>query len=285
MDDLRDFRDWLRYDRGYARRTAEERARIARQADRWLRAERATTLLRASADDVRAWTRTQEDAATRHVYLYGLRSFFEWARVRRLRADDPMAEIPQPRVPPRRLPKALPREQAARILRAAVEAGPRPAAVVGLMLYAGLRLGEVQELRWEAVNLDTREILVRGKGSKERVIPMTSVLAGILKMWQEEAGRWSGPVFPSPRVWRATAGDQTLRVEVWRACQRAGVPRVHPHALRHTFATELLRGGADIRHVQELLGHASLTTTQIYTQVCVDDLRPRIERLNFEEVG
>jgi integrase/recombinase XerD len=202
--------------------------------------------------------------------------------------SDPSARLRPPKLP-RRLPKALTIDQVERLLDAA---GPAPGEVAGEadllqirdralleLLYAtGARVSEAVQL--DVDDLSAGDVLrVRGKGAKERIVPVGSYARAALAAYltrarPELARRGRG----TPRLFLGARGAPLSRQSAWliiqRAAERAALTaHVSPHTLRHSFATHLLQGGADVRVVQELLGHASVATTQIYTHVSVDALR------------
>lgn len=278
---LAEFDRWMREDRGWSRDTRKNRMVIAGRAETWLIENTGHHLLRANAPELRAFLATYTTARTRNRVLGDLRAFFRWAITEGHRKNDPMAQVERIREP-RLVPRPLTREEATRLLGAAQRAGGRMATVITLMLYGGLRRSEVVGLEWADVDFDGPTLRVFGKGSKERIIPMAPPMVAALRGWRALADG-SEYVFPSTWASRGPIDVMTLWREVQRATRSAGITRrVTPHMLRHTFATEVLRRGADIRHVQALLGHATLATTQIYTQVVVDDLKPDVGRLTFE---
>ncbi len=145
----------------------------------------------------------------------------------------------------------------------------------GLLL--GLRVSELCKLRAEHVDLAQATALVyQGKGDRDRYVPIPARLLEPLRAWLD--GRTDGPVFRSPRGGQLSTRTVQLRFQVLGI--RAGLPRkLKPHTLRHTFATRLLQAGATIREVQELLGHASVATTEIYTHVSTERLRAVVDKL------
>ncbi len=209
-----------------------------------------------------------------------LRGFHGYRRRRRQAETDPTEGLEPPRRG-RRLPRALSVEEVARLLDAPpgdTPVGIRDRALLELMYGSGLRVSEALDLVPEALRLREGFVRVVGKGDKERAVPLTEISRRALRRWLEEgreelAGRRDpGTVFLNRR------GGRLSRMGLWRILRRyagaAGLPGdVHPHMLRHSFATHLLEGGADLRVVQELLGHASVTTTEIYTHVDRGHLR------------
>ncbi len=206
--------------------------------------------------------------------LSAIRSFYRYLLQVGLVDTSPVATTSSPKLD-KRLPSFLTIEEARRLLETpdlSKPQGQRDRALLELLYASGIRVSELVQLNLEQVNLDTREIRVWGKGAKERVVlmgkPAAEVLAtyineGRLKLLGERrnstlfVNRYGGRL-PERRVQRILEKYTIL----------AGIDkRVHPHMLRHTFATHLLDGGADLRVVQELLGHAALSSTQIYTHV------------------
>lgn len=190
----------------------------------------------------------------------------------------------KPRAVPKRLPKAISTDQVAAILEAAgVGDGAAPLrdrALLELVYATGARISEAVGLDVDDVVLDegAQSVLLRGKGRKERIVPLGGYAAREIGAYLVRA---RGPLAQAGRgnaaLFLNTRGGRLSRQSAWTilrvAAERAGVADVSPHTLRHSFATHLLSGGADVRVVQELLGHASVTTTQIYTLVTRDSLR------------
>lgn len=182
----------------------------------------------------------------------------------------------------RRLPKALTIEEIERLIAAADPAtviGQRSRALVELLYSSGTRISEALSLDLDDLSFDDRVVLVRGKGNKQRLVPIGAHAKAALDAYLVQAR----PVLAtrgkgSPALFLNERGARLSRQSAWGdlegLAEIAGLrDKVSPHALRHSFATHLLNGGADIRVVQELLGHASVTTTQIYTKVSVEALR------------
>ena len=195
-----------------------------------------------------------------------------------------MAAGIKPPARPQRLPVALGVEQVEALLDAAgLGDGPVPLrdrALLELLYSTGARISEVVGLDIDDLDLDPGEVLLRGKGSKQRVVPVGSyAAAGRRRRTSCEPGRsWPPMDAGRPAVFVNTLGRRLSRQSGWSvlrlAAERAGITSpVSPHTLRHSFATHLLAGGADVRVVQELLGHASVTTTQIYTHLTPETLR------------
>jgi integrase/recombinase XerD len=217
--------------------------------------------------------------------VVAVRGFHKFCVREGLTAVDPAAAV-KPPVPPQRLPKALSVDEVTRILSAAAgaEAEPavlatRDAALLEFLYGTGARISEAVGLDVDDIDLDAGAVLLRGKGSKERVVPVgtyarEALSAYLVRGRPELVSRGRG----TPALFLNARGGRLSRQSAWtvlrHAAQRAGISKeISPHTLRHSYATHLLDGGADVRVVQELLGHASVTTTQVYTLVTVDKLR------------
>jgi integrase/recombinase XerD len=206
--------------------------------------------------------------------LSAIRSLHALLAAEKLAPLDPTDEIDSPR-PGRRLPELLSREEIDALLAAPdprTAAGRRDRAMLELLYATGLRVSELVSLELNDVDLETRVLVARGKGSKERVVPVGAPAAEAIRAYLAGArglllrGRRSKDLFVTPRGGRMTR--QGFAKLLGRHARAAGLGRrVSPHRLRHSFATHLLEGGADLRAVQAMLGHADVSTTQIYTHV------------------
>jgi integrase/recombinase XerD len=211
-----------------------------------------------------------------------VRGLYKYLGAEGMVAVDPTAELASPTVP-LRLPKALSVENTLAIVEScdtSTVLGLRDRALLEFLYGAGARISEAVALTPDALDIEDRSVLLRGKGGKQRRVPMGSYAVAALEAYSVR----SRPALASkaktrvPReVFLNARGGVLSRQSAWgivsAAADRAGVAGVSPHTLRHSFATHLLEGGADVRVVQELLGHASVTTTQIYTHVTIDRLR------------
>lgn len=196
---------------------------------------------------------------------------------------DPSHDV-RPRQIPRRLPKAISIDQVVALLEAS-SVGPettglRDRALLELVYASGARISEAVGLDVDDVTLTGGEesVLLRGKGRKERIVPIGGVSARAVDAYLVRGrGALASAGRGTPALFLNSRGNRLSRQSAWAilksAAERAGIEGVSPHTLRHSFATHMLSGGADVRVVQELLGHASVTTTQVYTQVTQDTLR------------
>lgn len=207
----------------------------------------------------------------------GLRSFYTWAIQSGLLVESPVNNVKTPRGG-RRLPQVLRQAEIDRLL-TYDGLSARDRAVLLLMLDAGLRLVEVSRLLRSDVDLQEGSVRVHGKGGKDRIIPVSERLAESLGNWiYPFPGMPTAPLFPG---YRGTGlQPRAIGEVIWRIGQQVGLERrLSPHLLRHTFATRLLRQGVNLRVVQELLGHSSVATTQIYTHIIPTDLKEAIRTL------
>ncbi|MEP6967369.1 MAG: tyrosine recombinase [Pseudomonadota bacterium] len=255
-------------------------------------ARRGRDLASAGAEEIEAWFAdlgarglAPATAARRRA---AVRQFYRFVVGEGWRADDPSRRVEAPRQG-RPLPKVLTRDEVARLIAAAAAkdgaGGLRLAALVELIYASGLRISEVLGLSLSAMARDPAYLIVKGKGGKERLAPLNGAARAAVKAYLParsgflaKGGRDNPWLFPS----RSAAGRLTARrfaQLLGEAAVVAGVDpaKVSPHVLRHAFATHLLEGGADLRVVQTLLGHADIATTQIYTHVAQERLREVVE--------
>jgi len=219
--------------------------------------------------------------ATIRLHFAALRSFFRFLMRRRGWEHNPLAQVQLPKQE-KKLPVVLTEAQIELLLnaplrlprekRAPVWGPARDAAILEMFYSTGLRLAELASLNVEDVDVLGDCLRVMGKGRKERLVPVGGPAMRALSHYRHQAGVQQGPLFLSKlrrRITTQAIGDVVTKY--WRAC---GLPiAVTPHKFRHSFATHLLDHGADLRAVQELLGHASLSTTQIYTHVSTQRMR------------
>lgn len=202
-----------------------------------------------------------------------LRTFFGWLVREGHLPDSPADRLLAPKRG-RQLPRVLEVEEITALIDAEAVSWrtTRDTALIEVMYGSGLRVSEAAALDVGDLDLDERLIRVReGKGGKDRIVPLGPPAADAIRAWLGVAGHTSGALFRNARGGRLS--DRSIYERIRHAGRTAGIPDVHPHALRHSFATHLLGAGADIRSIQEMLGHASLSTTQRYTQVDIDLLR------------
>jgi integrase/recombinase XerD len=283
-----DFLAYLEFERGLSRNTLEAYRSDLLQYGRFL-SRRDRSALDAGPDDVADFLaelaagtadRPPASTATVHRKTACLRSFYRHVRREGLRDSDPTATLSPPRRS-RKLPHVLTRGEIDRLLsqpRGTEPAALRDRALLELMYACGLRASEAIGLELTDVDLEERVLRARGKGSKERVVPIGQAAVQALRIYLER-GRPSLVTGASEsRVFVNFRGGPLTRQGLYKIVRRhaltAGLAdRMSPHTLRHTFATHLLAGGCDLRSVQEMLGHADVSTTQLYTHLSSQRLK------------
>lgn len=288
-DELDTFCDALWLEEGLSPRTLESYRRDLDQFARWLHARR-LDLRTAGAGEVQRFLGERglkQGVAARSIarQLSALKRYYRWLNRQGLRSDDPTLPIEPPRLP-RPLPRSLSEADVEALLAAPdvhTDLGLRDRAMLELLYACGLRVSELVGLTLQAVSLDVGVVKVVGKGAKERLVPMGEVASEWIERYVREArprllaGRASDTLFVTRR------GKAMTRQMFWHLIKtyavRAGVRApLSPHTLRHAFATHLLNHGADLRVIQLLLGHADISSTQIYTHVA----RERLKQLHAQ---
>ncbi|HEY5527841.1 MAG TPA: site-specific tyrosine recombinase XerD [Thermoleophilia bacterium] len=271
----------LRLERGLSERTIDAYRRDLTQLDSFLR-EHGTDLERAEAEDLRVFLAAHDwRSATRARKTAAMRSFYRSRLLSGASAKDPTQSLATPRHESN-LPHVLSVQEVERLLEKprTTPNGLRDRAMLEVLYGAGLRASEVLRLRLQDIDLDVGFVRAIGKGDKERVVPLGRKALEALRAYNERGrpflggpGRLkSGELFLNVRGRRLSR--QGLHLIIKRYAREAGLPGdVSAHTLRHSFATHLLEGGADLRAVQEMLGHADLSTTQIYTHVSTAHLQ------------
>ncbi|MDH4133329.1 MAG: tyrosine recombinase XerC [Gammaproteobacteria bacterium] len=203
--------------------------------------------------------------------LSGARSFYRYLLREGFSAQNPFIGITAPKAG-KRLPRALSVEQAARLVEIPVDTplAARDRAMLELFYSSGLRLAELVSLNVNDVDLEAGSVTVTGKGAKTRIVPIGSRACAAMRHWLKERGALATPgeraIFLGRNGIRMGSRAVQQRFSFWARRQGLGVS-VHPHMLRHSFASHLLESSGDLRAVQELLGHADLSTTQVYTHL------------------
>ena len=217
-----------------------------------------------------------------------LRSFFSYLQNERVRSDDPTELLPRNKTP-KRLPQTIDTDAVARILEAidtTTDIGFRDRTMFELIYSCGLRVSECANLRVGRYYSLERRLVVLGKGSKERMIPVGDVAAGYLETYISSVRPRLLGKTRSQIMFISQQQKPITRQEIWERLKKyaeaAGVDS-KVHTLRHSFATHLLQNGADLRSVQELLGHSDIRTTEIYTHVDTDDIFKAFEKAHSED--
>jgi integrase/recombinase XerD len=283
-----DFLAYLELERGLSRNTLEAYRSDLQQFGEFL-GRRGLRPLEVAPTDLSAFVSEMADgregkppvaAATLQRKIACLRSFYRHMRREQLLETDPTAELRPPRSRAR-LPKVLTRDEVAQLLAQPCGVDPaalRDRAMLETMYACGLRASEATALELSELDLEAGILRARGKGSKERIVPIGSKAIETLKAYLERGRPKLVGLRDEPHVFVNQRGIGLSRQGLYKIVQRharsAGLEqRMSPHTLRHTFATHLLAGGCDLRSLQEMLGHADIGTTQIYTHLSAGRLR------------
>lgn len=286
--EIEEFLSWMVAEKGRSANTIAAYRRDLAAYSEWLAANSATVL------DVRhqqlvefVGTRRASGAATSSIarQLAAVRMLHRYLSIEGERRDDPAAELEGVRVPSG-IPKPLTEAQVTSLVDSVLVTEPihrRDLALIELLYATGARISEAVGLSIGEIDMDARLVRLYGKGAKERIVPFGSTAAAALDDWFSPSGR----AMVVPAHWRSrddaeavflnTRGGRLTRQAAWQVIKkygtRAGIgDQLSPHVLRHSCATHLLDHGADLRVVQEMLGHASISTTQIYTKVSQERL-------------
>ena len=296
---IRGYLQHLAVERGLAANTVESYRRDLRRYESVLAQHGKARLADVTPADVAEFLASLREGDAEHEALtvssaaravIAVRGLHAFAARQGLAATDPARAVPPP-TPPRRLPKAITVTEVERLL-AACGPGPddvsgdprllRDRALLEFLYGTGARISEATGLDVDELQLDADPVVrLAGKGGKQRVVPVGSYAVRALEAYLVRArpalAAASRRLSVSPAVFLNARGGRLTRQGAWgvlhAAAERAGLADVSPHTLRHSFATHMLDGGADIRVIQELLGHASVATTQVYTLITVDRLR------------
>jgi integrase/recombinase XerC len=203
--------------------------------------------------------------------LSALRSFFRWMLREGIVQHNPAKAVSAPKSP-RHLPATLDADTISRLLDIPVDTplAVRDKAIMELFYSSGLRLSELTELRWEQLDLASGMVTVTGKGNRTRMVPVGRIASDALLEWRKVRAQFAS--FEQSHVFVSNRGNpispRTIQARVRYWAKRQGMPQnVYPHLLRHSFASHMLESSSDLRGVQELLGHANISTTQIYTHL------------------
>lgn len=284
LADIDMFCDALWLEDGLAKTTLESYRADLSALGRWLATEDRPVLLQAAEADLLAFVArlAQEKKATSQSrYLSSLRRFYRWQLSRGRIGADPSGRLSRP-ITPGRLPKTLSEAQVEALLQAPdvdTPLGQRDRAMLETLYATGLRVSELVGLKLHEIGFNQGVLRVMGKGSKERLVPLGEEALDWLQRFIQEGRRELLDGRPCEAVFVTARAAPMTRQMFWTLIKgyapRAGIPReqLSPHVLRHAFATHLLNHGADLRVVQLLLGHADITTTQIYTHVARERLK------------
>jgi integrase/recombinase XerC len=269
------FLDYMRNERAMSPRTIEAYQRDLQVFLRELDALNIGDLQRASEHDIRSIIarlhRRGLGARSLQRLLSAIRSFYRWMMKEGLAVNNPAAAVKAPKAA-KKLPDTLDADAVTRLLEID-ERTPiaiRDKAMMELFYSSGMRLSELAGLTWNQIDPNSGMIEVTGKGNKTRMVPLGSYAASALLAWRKVRGEFAS--FEEPHVFVSRNGNpiapRTIQARIRHWASRQGLPqRVYPHLLRHSFASHLLESSGDLRAVQELLGHADISTTQVYTHL------------------
>jgi len=272
-----EYLDYLSVERGSSPNTVEAYGRDLDRYLAYLAWDGVTRPDEVTREEVRGHIEALEDVglspASVERAVSAIKGFHRFMVAEQITDVHPTADLPLP-AKPSRLPDVISREQAAALLDQPfplTASGQRDRTMLEVLYGCGLRVSELCGLDQRDVVLEEEVLRVFGKGSKERVVPVMGTAAATLASYLDE---WRGGLVGRtsvPAVFLNTRGSRISRQSVHSIVERygrmVGIEGLHPHTLRHSFATHLLEGGADLRIVQELLGHANISTTQLYTHV------------------
>jgi integrase/recombinase XerC len=276
MKDLQNrFIDYLRLERGLSERTREAYRRdldqLAIEMDRLDISDPARLTEHSIRGLVARLHRQGLGSKSLQRLLSAIRSFYRWQMKEGLATNDPAASVRAPKAA-RKLPVTLDADTVTRLLEIDGDSplAIRDKAIMELFYSSGLRLSELAQLQWHQVDFSSGLVTVTGKGNKTRMVPLGSYAADALLDWRKERGAFAG--FEVPQVFVSNRGapisPRTIQARIRHWARRQGIPqKVYPHLLRHSFASHLLESSGDLRAVQELLGHADISTTQVYTHL------------------
>ncbi|WP_182336159.1 tyrosine recombinase XerC [Stenotrophomonas acidaminiphila] len=266
------FLSYLQVERRMSAHTLDAYRRDLAALAQWCDAQGAGEPLALTTDQLRAFIAAghRRGLSPRSLQrrLSAIRSFYAWLLKRGTIGSSPAAGLRAPKAP-RKLPQVLDADEAVRLVELPTDAplGLRDRALLELFYSSGLRLSELCALRWRDIDLASAMVLVHGKGNRERTVPVGSHAMAALLAWRKDSGGANdGPVFPGRGG--GAISQRAVQIRIKQLAQRQGLfKHVHPHMLRHSFASHILESSGDLRGVQELLGHADIATTQIYTHL------------------
>ncbi|MBW8809119.1 MAG: tyrosine recombinase XerC [Lysobacter sp.] len=272
MNAVETFLDHLRVERRMSAHTLDAYQRDLSALWLWAEESGRGEVMALQAEDLRAFIAAERRRGltpkSLQRRLSACRSFYLWQVKQGHLAASPAAAIRAPKAP-RKLPQVLDPDEAKVLVEVPTDVplGLRDRAVLELFYSSGVRLSELCALRWRDLDLDDGLVTVLGKGSKQRIVPLGSHARAALREWRASTGAGNdAQVFPGRGGGPITPRAVQLRIR--QLAQRQGLfKRVHPHLLRHSFASHILESSGDLRGVQELLGHADIATTQIYTHL------------------
>lgn len=275
MDAIQRFIDYLRDERGLSPRTRDAYSRDLEKFRAEFGRPDSRTLRDVSEHDVRRFIarlhRQGLGARSIQRVLSAVRSLYRYLVREGIADHNPASAVKAPKAP-KKLPKTLDTDAVTRLLdfEADTPLAIRDKSIMELFYSSGLRLSELATLRWDQVDIASGLVTVTGKGGKTRIVPLGGQAAKALGKWQRVRGNFAG--FDEPCIFVSQRGNpistRTIQSRIRHWARKQGLPQqVYPHLLRHSFASHLLESSGDLRAVQELLGHADISTTQVYTHL------------------
>ena len=269
---IEQYLEHLKVERRMSEHTLDGYARDLRALAAWMEAAGIASLNKLGGEDVRGFIAGEHrrglSPTSLQRRLSALRSFFKHLVARGRLPANPAQGLRAPKAV-RKLPQVLDPDETAQLVEVATDTplGRRDRAMLELFYSSGLRLSELCALRWRELDLADGLVHVTGKGNKQRVVPVGSQARSALAAWRADTpSQPTAPVFPGRG--NAPISPRAVQLRLRAAARAQGVwKRVHPHLLRHSFASHVLESSGDLRGVQELLGHADIATTQIYTHL------------------
>jgi integrase/recombinase XerC len=290
MTEIDDFLGYLHIERRMSAHTLDAYRRDLDALSQWAQGQGIDAIVALHTEQLRAFVAAEHrrgmSPKSLQRRLSACRSFYRWLLKHERIAASPAAGLRAPKAP-RKLPQVLDVDEAVQLVELPTDAplGLRDRAMLELFYSSGLRLSELCALRWRDLDLVEGLVTVLGKGSKQRAVPVGSHARKALDEWRKQShGERETPVFPGRGG--KTITPRAVQIRLRGLAQRQGLfKRVHPHLLRHSFASHMLESSGDLRGVQELLGHADIATTQIYTHLdyqhlakVYDGAHPRAKR-------
>lgn len=279
---LAEFEKWGYDERGWSPRTRNKYATRVRALERWLQAEKHKSVLWATTKDLKAWLFSAPPCATtRNNYRQAVVAFYAFLMDKGYVDANHALALPRLKQP-KPLPKALSPGQAFAIEQAARLRPQEEELLILVYLYLAIRATAGRTLEWRNLDLIDGYVRFVAKGGNEKSLPIPPRLLAKLREWRDvcPSARW---VFPSPytRTRDKPRSHGWVRCVMVRVGDAASLPQLHAHMLRHTWATRALQRGVDVRVVQEVLGHESLSSTQIYLHAAPKNLRAAIDEQDY----
>lgn len=232
--------------------------------------------------------KAEETLAPSSVFrkIEAIKSFYKFLMIERILKEDPTRFLLSPRLI-KKVPQQLSVEEMDRLLSFPPRSFNewRTFCIINLFYATGIRVSELINLRLENVNIKEGWVMAFGKGRKQRIVPLHKQACGVIENYLAQRQAAFGAKETDSELFLNREGKKVSRITVWKDIESLGKlaginRRVHPHLFRHTFASHMLKGGADLRSLQEMLGHESLNTTQIYTHVNVQDIKEKHKKLH-----